>query len=44
MLAVMTDCFDGEGLRISGNLLPLSKPLATDTTGRRMPRYWFNHY
>ncbi len=33
-----------EGLRINGSLLPLSKPLETDQTGRMMPRYSFNHY
>ena len=33
-----------EGLRINGSLLPSSKSLETDTAGRIMLRYWFDHY
>ncbi len=33
-----------EGVTVNGQLLPLSAPLATDKSGRALPRYQADHY
>jgi len=36
--------FTDEGVRVNGELLPLSKPIHSDAAGRLLPRFQASHY